>query len=167
MLTARQVAEYYDHDINRSGYIACPFHSERTPSLKVYDEVEKGFCCFGCQVSGSVIDFVMHIYGLSFTAACVKLVSDFNLDVVVPGRPGMREIAAAREVAREKKLKRDRFELEYLLNTYEYRRRWKAYIFDAPVTIGDAISDAYAEACKRIPVLDQWFEDHPYRGDRY
>lgn len=39
----------------------CPFHQEKTPSMVVYDDHAKGFCCFGCQASGSVIDFVMRL----------------------------------------------------------------------------------------------------------
>jgi len=31
------------------GKIACPFHSDRTPSLHVYDAPEKGWACYGCR----------------------------------------------------------------------------------------------------------------------
>ena len=39
---------------NRAGYICCPFHSERTASLKLYDD---SFHCFGCGAGGDVIEF--------------------------------------------------------------------------------------------------------------
>ena len=36
----------------------CPFHSESTPSLKIYLD-SNTFCCFGCGEGSSVIDFIM------------------------------------------------------------------------------------------------------------
>ena len=39
MLTAQQVAEHYGFEVNRSGFMKCPFHTgDRTASLKLYDE---------------------------------------------------------------------------------------------------------------------------------
>jgi len=56
----------------------CPFHSERTPSFKVYDD---HFHCFGCGAHGDVIDFIMQLENCSHDAAIEKLVGkDFNLD---------------------------------------------------------------------------------------
>ena len=33
--------------------VCCPFHNDRTPSMKV----DSRFYCFGCGASGDVIDF--------------------------------------------------------------------------------------------------------------
>lgn len=43
-VTTRQAAEFYGFRVNRAGMIACPFHNDRTPSMKV----DKRFHCFGC-----------------------------------------------------------------------------------------------------------------------
>lgn len=37
----------------RDGKIACPFHSDRTPSLHVYDTPEQGWACYGCRTPDS------------------------------------------------------------------------------------------------------------------
>ena len=51
----------------------CPFHGEKSPSFSV--NAEKGvYYCFGCQVSGDVIDFVREIEGLDF-AGSVELLA--------------------------------------------------------------------------------------------
>jgi len=51
----------------------CPFHGEKSPSFSV--SAEKGvYYCFGCQVSGDVIDFVREIEGLDF-ASSVELLA--------------------------------------------------------------------------------------------
>lgn len=61
-----QVAALYGYKPNRGGYICCPFHGEKTASLKLH---KSGWYCYGCGVGGSVIDFVMRHDGCSFTAA--------------------------------------------------------------------------------------------------
>ena len=42
----------------------CPFHSEDTPSLKIYDN--KSFFCFGCGAGYGVIDFIKLYEGIGF-----------------------------------------------------------------------------------------------------
>ena len=43
MLTAQQVAEHYGFEVNRSGFMKCPFHTgDRTASLKLYDGDSSG-----------------------------------------------------------------------------------------------------------------------------
>ena len=50
----------------------CPFHDEKSPSFHVTPG--KGyFHCFGCQVGGDVIAFIMKIDHLSFTETIEKL----------------------------------------------------------------------------------------------
>ena len=75
-ITAKQVAEYYGFKVNRSGMICCPFHKDKTPSMKV----EKRFYCFGCGEKGDAIDFVAKHDGLSLKEAAVKIASDFGLE---------------------------------------------------------------------------------------
>jgi hypothetical protein len=42
--------------VGRSGKLHCLFHDDRSPSLHVYREPERGWYCFGCQRGGSVYD---------------------------------------------------------------------------------------------------------------
>lgn len=58
----------------RSHVGLCPFHKEKSPSFHVHGE--RGFFhCFGCQESGSAIDFVMKTNGLEFIEA-VKMLAE-------------------------------------------------------------------------------------------
>jgi DNA primase len=54
----------------------CPFHDDHNPSMYVDDQ--KGFYCFGCDVGGSVIDFVQKIENVSFNEACDMLENGFS-----------------------------------------------------------------------------------------
>ena len=48
--------------------IRCPFHEDRSPSLKIYERTNS-FYCFGCQIGGSPIDFVMKMQACDFKEA--------------------------------------------------------------------------------------------------
>lgn len=74
-VTTRQAAEYYNLQVNRAGKVACPFHNDRTPSMKV----DKRFHCFGCGADGDVIDFTAQLYGLDAKSAAEKLAADFQI----------------------------------------------------------------------------------------
>jgi CHC2 zinc finger/RepB DNA-primase from phage plasmid len=42
--------------VGRSGKACCPFHDDRTPSLHVYEDPDRGWYCFGCGRGGSIYD---------------------------------------------------------------------------------------------------------------
>ena len=78
-VSIRNLIDMYGYDVNRAGFMRCPFHSgDRTASLKIY-QGDRGWHCFGCHKGGSVIDFVMEHDGVSFHAACKTLDSMFSL----------------------------------------------------------------------------------------
>lgn len=55
---------------NRAGFIRCPFHKEKTASMKIYPD---SYYCFGCGAHGDVLDFVQEMEGLSFREAFLDL----------------------------------------------------------------------------------------------
>ena len=46
------------------GFIVCPLHADTDPSLKVYDDAERGWYCYGCQRGGTVIDLAAALAGI-------------------------------------------------------------------------------------------------------
>ncbi len=60
----------------------CPLHGEATASFHITEPCGVGgkFYCFGCQASGSVIDFVMAHDGLEFGDAVKALACGANID---------------------------------------------------------------------------------------
>ena len=53
---------------NPAGFVACPFHNEKTPSLKIYPD--NRWHCFGaCGEGGDVIDFICKLRNLNFIEA--------------------------------------------------------------------------------------------------
>lgn len=89
----------------KGGFMCCPFHTEKTPSFKVYSEGKK-YKCFGCGEGGSVIDFVMKYFDLKFKEAIEKINEDFGLGLSLksPSRYQQMEMAKrarSRRVAQE------------------------------------------------------------------
>ena len=74
----RDLVRYYGLDLNRGGFACCPFHNERTPSFKVYED---HYHCFGCGEHGDHVDFVQKLFGLSNIEAAKKISHDFGLEL--------------------------------------------------------------------------------------
>ena len=60
-INLRTVVTGYGIEINRSGFCLCPFHAEKTPSMKIYDN---GFKCYGCGEGGDMFVFVQKLFNL-------------------------------------------------------------------------------------------------------
>lgn len=163
-LTTRQVVELYGFHPDRGGYIQCPFHTgDNHGSLKVYDGSKTGWHCFGCGAGGSVIDFVMRLFGLSFAQACLKLNCDFGLGLTGE-RPSMAERSALLEARRREAQEKEAAAALYREKAAEYRQLWEAQKFLSPDIVG-YIHPLYAEAVKKLPVLECWLDQniHQFR----
>ena len=67
----------------KKGFMCCPFHGEKTPSLKVYQD-SGGWHCFGCERGGSVIDFVMEHEQCNYNTAVRAIDSALHLGLLDP-----------------------------------------------------------------------------------
>ena len=54
----------------------CPFHKDQNASAKFY---RNSFYCFSCNKTGDLIQFVQHLYNLTFQEAMQKINVDFGL----------------------------------------------------------------------------------------
>ncbi|MEM1051163.1 MAG: CHC2 zinc finger domain-containing protein [Pseudomonadota bacterium] len=64
----------------------CPFHNERTPSFTIFAEGQR-FKCFGCGVSGDVLDFVQELHGVGLREAAEMLGAETMPRVRLPNLP--------------------------------------------------------------------------------
>jgi DNA primase len=87
-VTMADILDYYGLKPSRSGHIVCPFHPDTDPSLKVYSDQNR-WHCFGCGRGGSVIDFVMHMEGVSVTEAAGLIKGWFN--ITAPSRSDLED----------------------------------------------------------------------------
>lgn len=70
-----EVVRQYGIEINRAGFCRCPFHTEKTASMKIYAQ---SFYCFGCGAGGDVIDFVRLYERCDFKTAFRMLGGEFD-----------------------------------------------------------------------------------------
>ena len=78
-----QVADYYGLHVNRKGLCLCPFHQDRTPSLKIYPD-GKGFYCFTCGTGGDQIKFTALYDEITNREAAEKLAAAFHVSLDIP-----------------------------------------------------------------------------------
>lgn len=62
---------------NRRGYIPCPFHKEKTASMKIY---EKDYHCFGCGENGDIFSFIQRMEDITFPEAFRSLGGTYGVE---------------------------------------------------------------------------------------
>lgn len=167
MLTAQQVAEHYGFEVNRSGFMKCPFHTgDRTASLKLYDG-ESGFHCFGCGAHGSIIDFVMRLFDLNFRQAVLRINATFTWalppvsrtvqPVQRPWRPGGRKGA--------KRIRLTRTFATWPMNCTTGRMFWR-FSHQSVKAMMLTIIHYMSRPSSASPYIEYWLDDFIEKGGK-
>ena len=151
-LTMREVLLHYGYEPNRAKFICCPFHSEKTPSMKVF---EKDYHCFGCGANGDVITFVQQLFGLSFPDSLKKIDLDFGLnlygehtfDELRRSHYKQKQIQAELE---RKKREKEQAENEYWAVFDEWARLDRNKTLYAPKTPDEEWHPLFVEALQKL-----------------
>lgn len=101
-VTITQIVEAYGHKINRAGFIRCPFHDDKTPSMKIYTATNTYKCFGGCGSYGTVIDFVMQSDQQDTHQAMETIAHRFGLDIWIPGTADEKTRAEAEKIRRKR-----------------------------------------------------------------
>ena len=129
-VSVKEAAEYYGLKVNRGSMICCPFHADRTPSMKLNEDY---FYCFGCGASGDVIDFVARLFNLSNYGTAQKLAYDFGM---VKLKRGKTQVESERHCFR------------VLRDYFGILQDWKDHC--APQSPEGPIDPRYVEACHML-----------------
>jgi DNA primase len=109
------IVRKYGLQPTKRGFISCPFHSEKTASLRVY---RKDFYCFACGATGDIFSFVSRIENVDFKDAFLILGGDY-------GKPSkeaellrirMKEVEEKRRFEVEKRKEAERLVYEKIDN---------------------------------------------------
>ena len=156
MVSMPEMMETYGFRMNRSGFCKCPFHSEKSASFKAYPG-QRGFYCFGCGAHGSVIDFVMLYFRLSFKYALAKINEDFSLGLPIGEKLDRRKQLEMQRQAfmRKREMNAKKAEQERLENAYwtafdEWKRLDENKRKYAPETQTEPMHPLFVEALKNI-----------------
>lgn len=161
--TCRKFAEYIGLRINRAGFCCCPFHNERTPSLKIYDETNSWYC-FGCHRGGDAITMASLYYGTNFAETIRTLARAFGINEQDGSQCGSNGLKTAVERAKDKLSRqkeqrlREQIEREYWIAYDRYMEIEDIIRYKAPKTPFEDFSEefvlAVAERAIAKEVLD-------------
>lgn len=136
-----RAAEHYGLTVSRNGMVRCPFHDDKTPSLKLYDD---HYHCFGCQARGDVIDFTARLFGTSNGTAAQKLAADFGIR---EGKPSVLAKLKNYKTQAENEKLCFRVLQEYLRILQDWKTKY------APQTPEEEPDPRYVEACQMLACI--------------
>lgn len=146
-VTARQVATQYGMKISRSGLACCPFHSDKTASMKI----DKRYYCFGCGETGDAIDLVAKYFGLAPKEAAMKIASDFGLNYDATNRAPPKRVEPQK--TKEQILDEEqKLCFRVLSDYYHLLREWK--IKYAPKSMDEELHPCFVEALQNISKVE-------------
>ena len=146
-VSVKEAAEYYGLEVNRGNMVCCPFHADRTPSMKLNEDY---FYCFGCGATGDVIDLVAKLFNLSSYDAAKKLAYDFGID---PDKPPAAAALRKPKYPLAKAFQREGLHCQRVLCDYLHLlERWKVQC--APKAPDDTIDDRFVEACQMLDYIE-------------
>lgn len=154
-VTARQAAESFGLTVNRSGMVACPFHEDHTPSLKL----DRRYYCFGCGATGDVIDFTARLLGIGNHDAARTLAEKFGINpesqTVIT--PKIKSAASLRNLEQRC--------LFALVGYEKLLQSWKKH--DAPRTPEESFHDRFVDGCQWESfiayLIDEMMDADPWR----
>ena len=147
-VTTRQVAEQYGIKVRRNGMTCCPFHDDKSPSMKV----DNRFHCFGCQADGDVIDFTAQLYGLSSLDAAIKIASDFGLSYDNQRSPPQRKSLKRKLTMEQQFLKETKHCFTVLSEYLHLMKHWKVRF--APKIDDTELHPLFVEALQNITKME-------------
>ena len=134
----KEAAEYYGLEVNRGNMVCCPFHADRTPSMKLNEEY---FYCFGCGAHGDVIALTAQLFDLSPAETAKKLAADFGI-------AGQKPSILAKLQRGKSQAETERRSFRVLGDYLQILQDWKTNC--APQSPEDAIDPRYAESCHML-----------------
>ena len=137
-VSIKEAAEHYGLKIGRGNMVCCPFHADRTPSMKLNEDY---FYCFGCGATGDVIDLVARLFHLPPAEAAKRLAEDFG---VAEQKPSV----LARLKRGKTQMEAERHSFRVLRDYFGILQDWKEHC--APQLPEDPIDPRYAEACHML-----------------
>ena len=145
-VTPRMAAGRYGLPIRQGSMVCCPFHADRTPSMKLNEDY---FYCFGCGAHGDVIALTAQLFDLPPAEAAKKLAADFGITGQKPSILAKLQRGKSQEEAERRCFR--------VLGDYlQILQDWKTNC--APQSPEDAIDPRYAEGCHMLERIENMLD---------
>lgn len=152
-VTAKQAAERYGLKVNRYGMACCPFHDDRTPSMKVGEK----YYCFACCAKGDSIDLAAGILGLNLKEATEQLAKDFGISYDVPKVKTSKKTRGSPLPSQEKEYQQAEDGIYRIYSDYYHLLRWWSEKF-APKSIYEDYDPRFVEACQKRCIVEYYLD---------
>ena len=152
----REILGRYGLTPNRAGFICCPFHKEKTPSMKIYKD---SFYCFGCGANGDVFSFVEKMDNLSFKEAYLCLGGEYKKPVNNFSTMMKIQDAKVQRERKEQKLEKIKQRRAYLSLMIEF---YKLVKFNS-----EPLSDDWCLAVNKLVVLWGEYDYLEKEGEKF
>lgn len=138
-ITMREVVDKYGIKVNNHGFCCCPFHKEKTASMKIY---KTSYNCFGCGENGDIFSFVMGMEHCDFKTAYRSLGGTYQQhENDYQRRKFAYQLAKRKETERRQKEKKQQLKAQVL----EDIKMQQLFIKLSPV-----FSDIWCDAVNRL-----------------
>lgn len=153
------VLQHYGYAPRRSGRIPCPLHNGKDNN---FSYKQGYFKCFVCGEHGSVIDFVMKLFGISYPQAIIRLDADFNLGITgekpMPAQQS-KAFLERQEAQRQEAQRR----ADYYAAAAEHQYWHEIQLWFRPTReeweVG-YVHPLYLEAVKHLPPLEHFLDEN-------
>lgn len=138
-VSMRELVERYGIHIDRKGFCCCPFHKEKTGSMKIYKE---SYNCFGCGANGDIFSFVMRMENCDFKTAYKSLGGSYQqYENDYQRKRFAYQLAKRKETERRQKEKKQQLKAQ-VLEDIKYQQLFKKVV---PV-----FSDIWCDAVNKL-----------------
>lgn len=161
LVTIQNVIDRYGYK-SKKGFITCPFHSEKTASLRIYTDTNT-FYCFGCGMGGDVISFIAHLFKLDFSGALLRLDNDFNLGIYRADKSKTAADDCFKAIQKEKeKIERMKqmYRDHYYVISYWFRSLWLQRKRLAPKLSDEIPHPLFLYALNHTDYLEYWLDEY-------
>ncbi len=163
-VSALQVAQMYGLKVSSKGMACCPFHTDKSPSMKV----DRRYYCFGCGATGDAVDLAAQLLGMTPRDAAVKIADDFGIPIDEKTVPKSRTKAPAKARADPQKeaaewiMKSVRMLLDYKWKLSEWKTKY------APRSMDEEWHPLFCEALDKREWIEYLLDELMFCGkDEY
>lgn len=154
-ISLQDVFEKYGIVGNAAGFYNCPFHSDKTASLKIKADQYK---CFGCNESGDIFNFIEKIENISFRESINFICTIFSLSS--PNKLSQKQALELNKIQKAKVAYNNALK-EY--ERYNYNRlcdfhRW-LYYAKPPKNINDEFSRQYILKMHYLDMVERMLDN--------
>lgn len=162
----RMLAEHFGIKVNRNGQALCPFHSDKSPSMQVYDGYceNGGYYCWACGSGGDIFRFVQDYCGIGFGEAAKYIAGVFGIPV--------SEKSQVSEAEKEK-IRIRKYHAQFNVEIQEKCRVAMAYLsetirfYEEMKARSEPFGRAFCAVSNQLPVLQyQWEQIFDFMYDK-